>query len=186
MTDLVYDFISSGVDLLMTASVLSAIIVLVQTATVLTSVTAQQQANADMIDYYREFNHLDSKECSTVDIQSFILTNYKNIQAKIVFGKPSGDSLPNASFLLVDNGKITFHKWNGSGYTVHNIKYENLLNGKDYPIPWKNTDVWHCGLREDGEDLSKVWNGSYTKFKQNRYDGGTVTGIFAVLDACGG
>lgn len=183
MTDLVYDFISSGVDLLMTASVLSAVIVLVHTATILTSVTAQQQANADMIDYYREFNHLDAKKCSTVDIQSFILVNYKTIQAKIVFGKPSGESLPNASFLLVDNGKITFHVWTGSTYTKKTIKYENLLNGKDYNIPWDNTRVWRCGLREDGENLdSEVWGGSYTKFKQNRYDGGIVTGIFAVYE----
>lgn len=184
MTDLVYDYISSGVDLLMTASVLSAIIVLLQITNILTNVTALQQANASRVDYYREFNHLDSKSSSMIDIQSFVLRYLDNVKCKIVFAKPNAQGkIGNASYLVVDEGKITWVRFNATtGAYEAPIPFttEQFIN----LYAWNASQEWHVVLREDGENINSLWDATasnpYNAFKNNYYDGGSVTGIYAV------
>ena len=78
MTDLVYDFISSGVDLIMTAAVLASVIVLLRSTNQLSQVQADQQMVADRINYYREFNVYDSHDVTGVDVVGAIIKYYKD------------------------------------------------------------------------------------------------------------
>ena len=60
MTDLIYDYITIGVDMIICAAVLAAVIVLLRGSVTLSQFSAMQQANADRVNYYKEYSIYDN------------------------------------------------------------------------------------------------------------------------------
>ena len=56
MTDLVYDYLTMGVDMMISAAMLAAIVVLLRGSVVLSQYSATQQMNTDRINYYKQYN----------------------------------------------------------------------------------------------------------------------------------
>lgn len=79
MTDLVYDYISMGVDMILTAAILSAIVVLLRSSVVLSSYQANLQANSDRMNYYKQFNMYDCTNtlCSADIISALVYYRYE-------------------------------------------------------------------------------------------------------------
>lgn len=73
MTDVVYDFITNGIDMMVTAAVLSVVVILLRSSTTLTSLSNDQQANADRVNYYRTFNAYDNNIITGADAVGCIL-----------------------------------------------------------------------------------------------------------------
>lgn len=74
MTDVVYDYISMGVDMILTAAILSSIVVLLRSAVVLSAYQSTLQANSDRMNYYRQYNMYDCTEnLCMADIQSTLI-----------------------------------------------------------------------------------------------------------------
>lgn len=59
MTDLIYDYITMGVDMMISAAILTAVVILMRSSTILSSYSAQMQANSDRINYYKEYSTYD-------------------------------------------------------------------------------------------------------------------------------
>lgn len=101
MTDLVYDYITMGVDMIISAAVLSAVIILLKGSTTLSQYNATQQANADRIEYYREYSMYDcTTKLSSADAKSAITYYKHNLQITIrllngtlIYNKPTDGTI---------------------------------------------------------------------------------------------
>lgn len=62
MTDLIYDFITTGIDLMLIGGILSALIVMLRGSAQLTAVIASQHATTQEFDYYLQYHMYDSTE----------------------------------------------------------------------------------------------------------------------------
>ncbi len=65
MTDLIYDSIAMAVDMVLSAVILSGLVVLLYTSSSLTSVYARSTMNAETIRQYREYAAIDRKESTS-------------------------------------------------------------------------------------------------------------------------
>lgn len=61
MTDVIYDFISTGVDLLLIGAVLSAMLVMLRGSSQLTKMISEQDATSQEFDYYLEYHAYDNQ-----------------------------------------------------------------------------------------------------------------------------
>lgn len=76
MTDLIYDFISTGVDLLLIGAVLAAMIVMMRGSTQLTQLISDQQVTTEEFDYYLQYHAYDNQVgLSSADALSAIVGN---------------------------------------------------------------------------------------------------------------
>ena len=69
MTDLIYDYITMGVDMIISASILTAIIIMLKGTTLLSQYSANQQMVANSMNYYKQYSAYDNTtelECSDV------------------------------------------------------------------------------------------------------------------------
>ena len=73
MTDIIYDFISTGVDLLLIGAVLSAMLVMLRGSNQLTKMISEQDATAQEFDYYLQYHAYDNQDgLATADALSAI------------------------------------------------------------------------------------------------------------------
>lgn len=152
MTDLVYDYISMGVDMILTAAILSAIVVLLRSSVVLSSHQATLQANSDRMNYYKQYNMYDCTHnlCSADIISALVYYRY---DLEMVVIKQDGS-------ILVRNdryGKFYLR----TGGTDSEVSYDTLIS--TLGAGW-TYDSWLV------EDMGNV--PSY-----NSYQGGLVTGL---------
>lgn len=76
MTDLVYDMISNGVDLILIGAVLAAMIVMLRGSTQLTQLISDQQVTTEEFDYYLKYHSFDHQQgLSSADGLSAIVGN---------------------------------------------------------------------------------------------------------------
>jgi hypothetical protein len=76
MTDLIYDFISTGVDLILVGSVLAAMIVMMRGSANLTTLISHQQVVTEEFDYYLKYHMYDNQEgLSAADALSAMVGN---------------------------------------------------------------------------------------------------------------
>ena len=76
MTDIIYDFISTGVDLILVGSVLSAMIIMMRGSTQLTTLISNQQIVTEEFDYYLQYHMYDNQEgLSAADALSAMVGN---------------------------------------------------------------------------------------------------------------
>lgn len=73
MTDMIYDYITTGVDLLINAIILSGIIMLLYTSSSLAQTISTQEYATEKVKYYREYNIFDNREVSCSDVVGAVL-----------------------------------------------------------------------------------------------------------------
>lgn len=105
MTDVVYDFLTNGVDMMVAAAVLSVVIILLRSATVLAAMSNSQQANADRVNYYRSFNAYDNNTITGADAVGCILKFRGEVEVVVQKG----------SQFLVASTDGTIKVYNGAG-----------------------------------------------------------------------
>lgn len=78
MTDLIYDFISTGVDLLLVGSVLAAMIVMMRGSVQLTTLISNQQIVTEEFDYYLQYHMYDNQDglCSADALSAMVGNRY--------------------------------------------------------------------------------------------------------------
>lgn len=169
MTDIVYDYLTMGVDMIISAVILTAIVVLLQTVTILNNYSAQQQATADRITYYKQFNMYDNTEnLSSADIVSALIYYKGELDIKVKFScnDPTSTS---SKVLYYDSGKDEYVMRTSGGA-------ESRTNKESVMKAWiKSTSKFDAVLYEDMAE---------EPFPSTHYKGGIVTGItFTTSDA---
>lgn len=159
MTDLIYDYITMGVDMIICAAVLAAIVVLLRGSVVLSQVSSTQQANADRVNYYKEYSVYDNTQGLTSADAVSALQYYKNdIEVYVYYstnsrtGKVVRNDPTTGKFYYSTNGGSTW----------------NPLSSADIPGQLKSNFVYKCHIGEDGTGLNNL---------SDSYSGGVVTCI---------
>ncbi len=155
MTDLVYDYISTGVDMIITAAILSAIVVLLRSSVILSGYQARMQSNSDRMNYYKQYNMYDNTDgLCTADVIS-ALTYYRyDLQIVIV----DGTSSPENVLYHNDPNSGKFYRGTGTGTEVSLDDIQSTLRAN-----WS----FHGYLVEDLKSTPNTYN----------YEGGVVTGL---------
>lgn len=130
MTDLIYDYITTGIDLMLIGGILSAFIIMLKGSSQLSQVISNQQATAQEYDYYlRYHSYDDTKGLSSSDALSAMIgfrydlyvvigidgeyiyndprTGYFYKTTIAPEGYPTGDMVSN---IFIDSNKITYQE----------------------------------------------------------------------------
>ena len=159
MTDLIYDALTMGVDMIISSVILSSIVMLLSSTQQLNSIQAMQTANADMMNYYREYNQFDNTDVNSSDVLGCILY-YRGTLEVMINGYDSYERL-----YLDKDGKI----WFWSDYRDMSTKVE-ATDEKVRSFISVNR-FYNAKLVEDRFGLSsETVAGSH-------YQGGVITGI---------
>lgn len=167
MTDLIYDYIAQGVDLLITATIVSAVAMLLQSATILSSYQANAQANSERINYYKQYNKYDGTEhLCTAEVLSAIL--YFKGDLEIVVQKGNNVYVSTKPYGTL--GRIYLDKdgVNGGNYSWSEASKADL---QAFTTLFASSNTFKAQLVED-----------FGKPNTNNYEGGTVTGILFTLE----
>lgn len=152
MTDLVYDYISMGVDMILTAAILAAVVILLRTSVVLSSYQSSLQANSERMNYYRKFNLYD---CTTnlcmADVQSALIYYRWELEITVDLGE---DEL------------ITTNPQTGT-YTYRNGTHIEEITADDFSKYMTAENQFSSKLVEDKSNHTS----------DDGYKGGMVTGI---------
>lgn len=159
MTDLIYDYITMGVDMIICAAVLAAVVVLLRGSVTLSQFSAMQQANADRVNYYKEYSIYDNTTgLSSADAIS-ALQYYKNdLQVYVYFTTNSRSG----NVIRCDNKTGKFYRSTNGGGSWTEVSSENLSTYI------KSNYVFKCHIGEDGAPLSGL---------SDSYSGGVITSI---------
>lgn len=164
MTDLVYDYITTGVDMIINAVILSAVVVLLRSTTLLNSYSANQQATSDRVNYYKEYNIYDNTQnLSSADVISSI-SFYKTSLDVVITGFDFDNSGVIDSIVNDHNTGLYYKIVDGNKIGITYDELRDLI---------KSTDLFSAVLYEDGE-MTQGYTGTPNL---NSYDGGLVTGI---------
>lgn len=160
MTDLVYDYISMGVDMLLTAAIISSIVVLLRSSVVLSIYQSNLQANSDRMNYYRQYNMYDrTTTLCAADIQSALV--YYRYDLQMVVENTDGRILITN---INSSGKV-----DGKFYTQGSIgaPLSPLGNINEITGILKSDDTFSGWLIED----------LGTQTSDEGYEGGLITGL---------
>ena len=114
MTDIVYDFITQGVDLILVSAVMASVVFMLRSASTLTHVISNQQAVADEFNYYLEYHKYDGhSNLVSADVIS-AMYGYRN-EMNIV--------------LYIDGVYYTNNVETGNFYKITAVGYSPLHNG---------------------------------------------------------
>lgn len=162
MTDIVYDYITMGVDMIISGVILTAIVVLLKTVTILNNYSAQQQAVADRITYYKQFNMYDNTaNLSSADVVSALIYYKGQIDIRVKFDC-NDPRVSGTSVLYYDNTTDKFILDVVSGEDKSSSSASEMKE-------WiKSTSKFNAILYEDMADASNP---------SSHYKGGVITGI---------
>lgn len=73
MTDLIYDYITTGVDMVISGAILSSIVMILYTSSRLSVELNNSQATAETLAYYMQFNQFDNKNVLASDVIGTII-----------------------------------------------------------------------------------------------------------------
>lgn len=151
MTDLIYDYISAGVDMMIYAAILSTVIVLLRMSAVLTAYNANQNANAERVNYYKEYSMYDNtNNLSSADVLSAAVYYQYDLEVKIVI--PGGHT-------------YATRPKQGGGY--YDVNANTVIDYDELKSALGSTHTWSAKLYENG---SSTVNSEF-------YTGGIITGI---------
>lgn len=138
MTDLVYDYITTAVDMVISAAILSSIVMLLYTSSRLSVEIVNSQSTADTLAYYMQFNQYDNEECITSDIIS-ALVKYADQMEVVVYDK--------------SNHVIVHTTGDGYIYKGNGISTSNIIRKRpaDISIAIGNNNVYQATLVSVGE-----------------------------------
>ena len=160
MTDLVYDYLTMGVDMMISAAMLAAIVVLLRGSTVLSQYSATQQMNTDRINYYKQYNMYDMTTGLTAADAKSALSYYRHT-ATVYVWLESTDTSYGKECIKTEPKTGKYYYITESGQTE--ITYDDISNYI------QSTMLFKCKLAEDNQ--SKVFNDNST------YKGGVITTI---------
>lgn len=156
MTDLVYDYITMGVDMMISAAILAAVVILLRGSTLLSMYSAQQQSTTDRINYYKEYAMYD---CTQGLLSPDVLST-------MVYYKYDLDIVIQIDNIIYTNDKKTGKYYmNGTQITYDQLSHDI---GTD-----KKFKSWLV------EDFKK--SGNNPVLSQNGYQGGVISGIKFVM-----
>lgn len=158
MTDLVYDYISMGVDMIITATILATVIVVLRSSVELSSYQADLTANSERVNYYRQYNKYDlTTNLSAADVIG-ALTYFRYDLEIYVFDKASGGIYNDP-----DTGEFYTFTVNAAGVITKGSKVE----ASALPSKLKAEKKYSSALVEDNAKAANTTN----------YQGGVITGI---------
>lgn len=160
MTDLVYDYLTMGVDMMISAAMLTAVVILLQGSTILSQYSAAQQMNTDRINYYKQYNMYDMTTGLTAADAKSALSYYRHTVTVYVW-LDSTDTSYGKKCIKTDPKTGKYYYITESGQTE--ITYDDISNYI------QSTMLFKCKLAEDNQ--SKVFNDNST------YKGGVITTI---------
>lgn len=159
MTDLIYDFISTGVDLILVGSVLAAMIVMMRGSANLTTLISHQQVVTEEFDYYLKYHMYDNQEgLSAADALSAMVGNrfelhvciYDPVKNQILMNNPDDGKYYEVAntFFNDTDGKMTAAEASTLCLAGTRLDYKQLA-AKDALSPDKKYRATVVGL-EDG------------------------------------
>lgn len=160
MTDLVYDYLTMGVDMMISAAMLTAVVILLRGSTILSQYSAAQQMNADRINYYKQYNMYDMTTGLTAADAKSALSYYRHTVTVYVW-LDSTDTSYGKKCIKTDPKTGKYYYIDEDGQTE--ITYDDISNYI------QSTMLFKCKLAEDNQ--SKVFNDNST------YKGGVITTI---------
>ena len=160
MTDLVYDYLTMGVDMMISAAMLTAIVILLRGSTILSQYSAAQQMNTDRINYYKQYNMYDMTTGLTAADAKSALSYYRHTATVYVWLDSTTTSY-GKKCIKNDPKTGKYYYITKSGQTP--ITYDDISNYI------QSTMLFKCKLAEDNQ--SKVFNDNST------YKGGVITTI---------
>lgn len=160
MTDLVYDYITMGVDMIISAAMLASIVILLKGSNILSQYSAVQQMNTDKINYYKQYNMYDMTTGLTAADAKSALSYYRHTATVYVWLNPTGSSYGKTG-IRTDQKTGKYYYMDTSGETE--IEY------KDIPDYIDSTMLFNCKIAEDNQD--KLFSDDST------YSGGVITTI---------
>lgn len=167
MTDMIYDFIANGVDMMITASIVAMVVIMLRGANILVQYNTAQQNTANQVNYYKEYSMYDEGEKLT-----------------------SSDALSCISYylgLVQVNIHITGRTGIGSNYTEDGLIY-TARDGNEYCYYYKKDSETGMGTKLTYDEVRYVLqsnrlfdsvlheNNSNTP-SVDGYMGGIITGI---------
>lgn len=182
MTDLVYDYIATGVDMIISAVILSAIVVLLRGTSTLTSFSANQQAIVEGISYYKEFNIYDNtKNLSSADVISTFSRYRSEVEISLSMGRElydvDGDGAKDGIIRISNKSGTTLFA--NDKYVVFFYKSNNAATGE------KSTSITFEQLRKmlpaDFTYSAKICEDG-AEAPSEYYGGGVISGIKIVKD----
>lgn len=154
MTDMVYDYISMGVDMIVTAAVLATVVVILRSSVQLSSYQATLNANSDRVRYYRQYSKYDcTTNLAAADVVGAI--NYFNYDLEMVIEFKDGHTVYN------DPATGTITSTYGGSHPISITALTSSMNASSTFSAW---------LAEDGKDAPSYAN-------RKSYQGGLITGI---------
>lgn len=158
MNDLVYDYITAGVDMIISAVILSGVVLLLRGTVILNQYSANQQATAERVSYYKEYSIYDNtSNLSSADVIS-ALVYYKDNFSVVI------DISGNGSKLITWNQRLSRYELVSNGSITANTKSEDTMKG------WISSTLrFHGQIIEDGKGKP---------VKAQYYQGGAITGLY--------
>ena len=122
MTDLIYDFITTGVDLLFIGAVLASIIVMLRGSNQLTTLISDQQTVADELDYYLLYHAYDNHDgLSAADVLSSLVKNKYELHVCI--------KLPDGSYIVNNTETGKYYKTSASFVGMNPMSANSSISG---------------------------------------------------------
>ena len=157
MTDLIYDMITLGVDMLISAVILTAVIILMRSSTMLSVYSSEQQAISDRMNYYKEYSMYDcTDDLMSPDVLSSAV--YYKYDVDIAIDLKNGQIWTN----YIQNSNT--HEHTGSYYCsttgISPMTYDDIVNAIGSTKKFKSVLI---------EDFGQA--------SSSGYRGGLITGI---------
>lgn len=174
MTDLIYDYITIGVDLLISAVIISTLVILLRITTILNTYTVNQQVSSERLNYYREFNKYDKASILTTSDVITAIMQYRHEMEIVILMK---DATGNISiYTNYHNGKYNEDFYKKKGDIYEQISCEDFIKSSNLYLP-VNT-IFQSRLYESNRNpkgnISWDHNGL---FSDDGYEGGVVSGL---------
>lgn len=157
MNDLIYDYITAGVDMLISAVILSGVVLLLRGTVILNQYSANQQATAEKVTYYKEFSIYDNtNNLSSADVISALVYYKDELDVVISLNASCTD--------LVYYDKINKVYVHNNAGAISKSASEDVMKG------WVNSTLTFKGqIIEDGGSKPA---------KPRYYQGGAITGLY--------
>lgn len=157
MTDLIYDYITLGVDMMISGAILASVIVLLRSSAILSTYASNQQQVSDRIGYYREYAMYDcTQELLSPDVLSTITYYRYSLEVVINMGN---------NVIYNDRNSGKYYLKEGSNNPIE-ISHDTLVSRIG------TSNMFKAYLWEDFQKTGANYN-----LSTGGYQGGVVTGI---------
>ena len=150
MTDIIYDFITQGIDMMVVAAILASVVIMLRGTTIISQISADSAATSDRMNYYRQYNEYDNKDVNGATVISALVRFRDTLQLEVAYSESGVQKYIRND---ANTGKFYFQIENG---TPVEIKVENLSSYIS------SKDSYTAQLYEDGNiTASEHFTGGY-------------------------